>query len=164
MSLKRNGGHSSAAGVLSAVLKGILPLSSSNIALQRSSLHASPGHHESVRCPPLAISTLFPRFFTLLLQLLASFPQATRRQAETIVALAPARRALVQHHRSDCRGLDSSRQALQNKSSNPFFERALTSPSFTRLSYGGWESDNDAAAALSLHWVSSRLMVRPLGL
>jgi hypothetical protein len=78
LSLKRGGGYASATGVLSGVLKGTLPLTSSNITMQRVAAHTTAGHHESV---------------------LSSFPNATRRQAESIVALAPARRSLVHHHR-----------------------------------------------------------------
>jgi hypothetical protein len=79
LSLKRSGGYASVTGILSGVLKGSLPLTSSNIMMQRIAAHSTAGHHES---------------------LLSSFPNATRRQAEAIVALAPARRSLVQHHRS----------------------------------------------------------------
>ena len=110
LSLKRSGGIPNAVGVLSAVLKGALPLSSSNLALQRIAAHTAPGHDETIT---------------------SSFPNPTRRQVESILALAPSRRCMVHHH---------------------------------RLSYGGWECDASATAALNLHWVSSRLMVAPFTL
>jgi hypothetical protein len=131
LSLKRGGGYASVTGILSGVLKGTLPLTSSNITMQRIAAHTTAGHHESV---------------------LSSFPNATRRQAESIIALAPARRSLVHHHRY----LQLHALLLQLSASLRLFRFNYV---VHRLSYGGWECDGDSTAALALHWVSSRLMV-----
>ncbi len=63
---------------------------------------------------------LFPALFHgLQLQVLSCFPHATRRQAETIVALAPARRALVQHHRCNTTRLHPSSSHPLNLNPKP---------------------------------------------